>query len=351
MRGKSLLGTSVAVVAFFLVFFVLGITGSAVAKDKVYKWRCQTHLPAASTSYKPSCEGLIKKLEERTNGRLKIELYPAGALIPAPDIFNAVQRGTIQMGMAAASYYIDKVPLANIGSGLPFNFNSTWEAAYFYRQLGFEEMIREQCAKYGVYYSTDKVIPTELCTTRPIKSFSDFKGLKVRSSGVSQLFLTQIGGAGLYLPGPEVYPALASGVVDGAHWGGIGGNYTVGLYEVAKYQFTPALNITGMETWLFNQKAIDQLPEDMQNIIYLTLEEHFWNLTNLNEFLEKEKLSLIQRDLGVKVVGPPDEEMAKVRAEAVKMWDKVAQMDPQCAKAIQILKDFHESMGRSLGSK
>jgi len=345
MKVKVLKLASLATLLFFSTLLILGGNASAAA-DKVYKWRCQVHLPSASTSFKPSCEGLVNKLQERTNGRLQIELYPAGSLIPSKEIFNSVKRGMIQMGMAAASYYRDQVPLANVGSGLPFNFKDTWEAAYYYQTLGFEKMMRTECAKHGVYYSTDKVIPTELCLKKSVTSLDDFKGLKLRSSGVSQLFLTSIGAAASYFPGPEVYPALASGVVDGAHWGGIGGNYTMGLYEIAKYQFKPSLNITGMETWLINQKAIDKLPKDMQDIVYSTLKEHFWEITNLNSFLENEKLSKIQKELGVTVCSPSDEEFSKIQKEAIKMWDKVAKKGPQCAKAVQMLKDFNTSMGR-----
>jgi len=337
---------SIAIVIIFSMVLIGAQSSSSYAAEKIYKWRCQVHLPAASTSFKPSCEGLINKLQERTNGRLQIELYPAGSLIPSKEIFNSVKRGMIEMGMAAASYYRDQVPLAYVASGLPFNFKDTWECAYYYQNLGFEKMMRDECAKHGVYFSSDKVIPTELCLSKPVTSLEDFKGLKLRSSGVSQLFLTSIGSAASYFSGTEVYPALSSGVVDGAHWGGIGGNMTMGLYEIAKYQFKPSLNITGMETWLINQKALDKLPKDMQEIVYTTLTEHFWKITNLNCFRENEKLAKIQKEMGVKITGPNAEEFVKIQNEAKKMWDEVAKKGPQCAKAVQMLKDFNKSMGR-----
>src|SRR5699024_11256866 len=106
-----------------------------------------------------------------------------------------------------------------IASGLPFAFHHVWEASYFFRSLGFEEAVRKEAAKFNVYYSTDKLYPTEMVVKKPIRNWDDFTGLKIRSSGALQQFLSEAGATGTYIPGSELYQALASGVVDGAHWG------------------------------------------------------------------------------------------------------------------------------------
>ncbi|NLO79448.1 MAG: twin-arginine translocation pathway signal protein, partial [Xanthomonadaceae bacterium] len=91
-----------------------------MAQKDVTVWRVQSHWPAASSSFTDSLVFLKNRLEERTGGRLKLELYEANTLFSATDSFNAVRRGVIQMATISPAYIIDQVPLAGVASGLPF---------------------------------------------------------------------------------------------------------------------------------------------------------------------------------------------------------------------------------------
>ncbi|MBW2050695.1 MAG: TRAP transporter substrate-binding protein DctP [Deltaproteobacteria bacterium] len=337
---------SVVVLALAILTSGLALTNNtAIAADKVIKWKCQSHWPTASSSYKDSLLVIAEKLKTRTNGRLIIEPFPAGSLVPSKEIFNAVKRGMIEMGTGSPAYIRDQISIAGIAAGLPFAFKDVWECVYFHKFLGFEKMMRDATAKHGVYYSTDKIYPTELVLTKPVKTFADFKGLKLRSSGVLQLFLSSIGAAASYLPGAEVYPSLASGVIDGAHWGAAQGANSMGLYEVCKYHLKPGLNIAGTDAWVVNQKAIDRLPKDIREIFLWTLEEHFWKRTNQYIYLEAITLAKVVKEKGIKVITLPPEEQKKMSEVAMKMWEKEGEKSPEAAKALKILKDFLRSLG------
>jgi TRAP-type mannitol/chloroaromatic compound transport system substrate-binding protein len=316
------------------------------AQDDVIKWKCQVHWPSASVSYKDSAQVVIERLKERTHGRLQIELYPAGALVPPKEIFNAVKRGMIEIAVTSTAYPRDQVPIMNVASGLPCNFQAVWEAAYFHKWMGFEDMIREECAKHGLYYSTDKVYPTELSLKKPVRTFEDFKGLKLRSSGILQVYLSSIGAAASYIPGSEIYAALASGVVEGAHWGAVQGSASMKFYDINKYHLSTPLNFAATDAWLVNQKAADKLPKDIQKILYSTLDEQFWLRTNQYEYLEKKALSKVQKEKGVKVLTLPPEEYQKMQEAALKIWDDVSKKGPACAKAVEMLREFNRSLGR-----
>jgi TRAP-type mannitol/chloroaromatic compound transport system substrate-binding protein len=347
MKTNKIFGL-VSVVISVVLLMCIGLVSNqpAIAAEKVIKWKCQVHWPAASVSYKDSLLVVIDRLKERTNGQLIIEPYAAGALVPAKEIFNAVKRGMIEIAITSSAYPRDQVPLMNVASGLPLNFGNVWEAVYFHKWLGFEQMMRDECAKHGLYYSTDKVYPTELSLKKPVRKFEDFKGLKLRSSGILQVFLTSIGAAASYIPGPEIYPALASGVVEGVHWGAVQGSASMGFYELNKYHLRPALNIAATDIWLVNQNALSKIPEDIQKILLTTLDEHFFLRTNQYIYLEDKTLAKARKEKGVELITFPPEEYAKMQVAARKMWDEVAQKGPQCAKAVQMLKDFNESMGR-----
>lgn len=343
--GKGKRVWSIILTVVFLLFGLsLGIQVSHSA-EKVIKWKCQSHWPTASSSYKDSLLRLVENIKTRTNGRLVIEPFAAESLVPSPEIFNAVKRGMIEMGTASPGYFRDQVPLAGIASGLPFAFRQVWECAYFHKGLGFEQMMRDACAAHGVYLSTDKVYPTEMVSKKPIEKMDDFKGLKVRSSGVLANFLTALGGAGSYIPGPEIYPGLASGVIDAAHWGAVQGAASMGFYDVCKYHLKPGLNIASTDVWLINKKAMEALPADIKEILLWSLEEQFWFRTNQYEYLEAITLAKVQKEKGVKVVVLAPEEQKKITEVAVKIWDEEAKKAPENAKAVELLKEFLKSLG------
>jgi TRAP-type C4-dicarboxylate transport system substrate-binding protein len=321
------------------------LASSPVAAQDTTTWKVQSHWPGSSSSYTDSLGRLKQVLEERTDGRLKLQLFEAGSLFKSKDIFDAVSRGILEMGTISPAYAQDKVSLAGIASGLPFAFRNVWEAAYFHKSMGFEAMLREEAAEHGVYWATDKVYPTEMVVKQPIKNWEDFTSLKIRSSGALQTFLTEAGAAASYIPGSELYSALDSGIVDGAHWGASQGAFSMGLYEVAKYHVKPALNIAGTDVIIVSQKALDKLPKDMQKIVKDALAEQFWVRTN--EYLYKEKLALAkaQAEHGVEVNALPQEVQQKLAETAQELWDKEGKRSEKAEEALEMLKGFLADLG------
>lgn len=317
----------------------------AADDKKVIKWKVQSHWPSASSSYKDSLTRLKTVIEERTGGRLELTLYEDGALFKAKEIFPAVSRNIVQMGTISPAYVQDKMSLAGIASGLPFSFRNVWEAAYFHKNLGFEDMLRKEAAVHGVYYSTDKVYPTEMVVKNPINSVADFNKLKVRSSGVLQKFLTDAGAAASYLPGSELYTALSSGVVDGAHWGAAQGANSMSLYEVAKHHVKPALNIAGTDAFIISQKALDALPADVRKIVLQALDEQFWFRTNEYEFQENVTLAKAIKEKGVKVNTLPKEVQDRMAKAAQKTWQEEGKRSPNAAEAMKKLNKFMAELG------
>jgi TRAP-type mannitol/chloroaromatic compound transport system substrate-binding protein len=249
------------------------------------------------------------------------------------------------MGTISQSYAQDKISLAGIASGLPFAFRNVWEAAYFHQNLGFEQMLRDEAAEHGVDWATDKVYPTEMVVKKPINSWEDFTRLKIRSSGTLQKFLTEAGAAASYIPGGELYTALDSGVVDGAHWGAAQGASSMGLYEVAKYHVQPGLNIAGTDVIIISQKALDKLPEDMQQIVKQALEEQFWVRTN--EYLYKERITLAKAiaEDGVQINTLPDDVQDRLVKTAQSLWDEVGKRSENAQKALEMLKSYLTDLG------
>jgi len=319
--------------------------GTAMAAGDVIKWKCQSHWPSASPSYKDSLLVIAKKLKDRTNGRFILEPFPAGSLVPSKEIFQATKRGMIEMGGTSTAYFRAQVPLAGIGAGLPYSFRAAWEGLYFYKKVGYEKAMKDACAKHGLLFFTDKIYPTQLVLKKPVRTFEDFKGLKLRSSGTLQIFFTSIGAAASYLPGAEVYPALASGVVEGAHWGAAQGANKMGFYDICKYHLMPSFVVSGTDVWVLNKKAFDKLPEDIQKTLTQTLDEHIWLRSNQYIYQEARALAKVQKEKGVEVITLSPEEQKKMTRAAVELWDEEAKKGPEYAKWIEKMKEFFKELG------
>lgn len=316
------------------------------ADKEVIEWTLQAHLPTGSGSWQDSVVAVKEKLYERTDGRLNIKLHAAGSLFGAKEIFPAVKRGVIEIGYTSPAYLMSYIPTAGLAFSVPGAFQNVWEAQYFWTHLGFESLIREEAAEEGIAYFTDKLYPTEMVLKKPVDSLEDFSSLKIRSAGLLQSFVSEVGAAATYVPGPEIYQALSTGVVDGAHWGAAQEANALSLYEVAKYHVRPALGIGGVEAFIINQKALDALPDDIREIVVETLDEHFWERTN--EYLYQETLMLKQLEAsqGVKVIELPQAVQDRMWQVGEKLRQEEAKKSDRAAEAVERLDGFLRKLGR-----
>ncbi|MFW6052873.1 MAG: TRAP transporter substrate-binding protein DctP [Desulfosalsimonas sp.] len=349
MKAKTMLTVFLSAVLAFFTFTALphAPNSTAEAADDVIKWKAPCHWPASSVSFKDSLQAVADRVEERTDGKLVIEPHEAGSLIPGDQVFSAVKRGMYPIGITSSAYDLDQVPILNVVAGPPLNFKSVWEAAYYHKWMGFEQLVKDVFEEnHGMLYFSDKVYPTELSLKKPVRSFEDFDGLKIRSSGILQKYLTSIGASAEYIPGGDIYAALSSGVAEGAHWGAVQGSSSMNFYEVNKYHLRPALNFAATDIWLINKEAFEELPSDVQDVLVDTLNEQFWLRTNQYKYLEEVELARIQQEEDVELIELPPEEYQKMQGEAVKMWDDIAEKSSECAEAIDMLKEFNRKMGR-----
>jgi TRAP-type C4-dicarboxylate transport system substrate-binding protein len=349
MRRSAIMLGMVSLGLFLLVFGGL-IPGSPVparAASDVIKWRCQAHTPPVQGGhYKYGLLAVADEIKSRTNGRFIIEPYGEGSFVPAKEIFNAVRRGMLEAGFASSAYIQSQVPLAAVSNGLPFGLRDTWEAAYFIQMTGIEQMMKDALLKYGCYYYSDSVNAWELALKKPVKTMEDFKGLKIRSAGMMEKYFASIGAAPTFLPASELYTGLATGVVDGAHFGDVIGAEPLKLFEVCKYHLTTPLLYGASTIWLINKKAFDSLPKDLQDILHSTLTEHFWTHTFQNRFMVEEAYQRIQKQDKVQLIELPPAEFEKMQKAALKIWDEVAAKSPECAKGVKMLIDFNKALGR-----
>jgi TRAP-type mannitol/chloroaromatic compound transport system substrate-binding protein len=323
--------------------FAFCLASTAIAQQpagKVFKWKFQSHWPAASASFKPLKKFFDEDLKKLTGGRLEITLFPAAALVPTKELFDATRKGTVEGGTGSPAYWMTIVPIAGVSGNCPMTFRETWEGLYFHYVMGFEDMLKEAHAQHNILYYTEKIYPTAMIGKKPIRKIEDFKGYKIRSSGAIADMLRDLGAAPTMIQGSELYLSLQTGVVDGAHWGAAQGALTMKLCEVAKYYIQPNLAMSGTDVIIINKDAFNALPKDLQILLDLALKERVWRRSHEYIMGEMNALDTMKKKYGVKVVTLPPEDQKKMMKAAMKEWDKVAAKGERAAKAISMLKDF-----------
>lgn len=338
------LACGVIVVCFAAFFFAGAAQAQTKAAPKVIKWRFQTHWPAASASYAPFKKFIEEEITALTDGRLLIEVFPAGTFVPTKDLFDAWAKNVIQGG-TGSTYWISHVPLTAVAGQCPLAFRELWEAEYFHFHMGFEDALRKEHLGKGIMYWTEKIFPTAMMSKRPVRTLADLKGLKARSSGKIADMLKMVGVSPVLVPGAEIYTALSTGVIEAAHWGAAAGALTMKLCEPAKYYVQPNLAFSATDLVMISKKAWDELPAEIKKIVHLALRERCWRRSNEYIREETKALDTMKSKFGVQVSTLDAEAQKAMQQAAMKTWDEAAALSPANAEWIGKMKEFLKGLG------
>src|SRR6478752_4455488 len=213
-----------------------------------------------------------KKVNDMSGGDLKIEVLPAGAVVKAFDLIDAVSKGTLDGGHGVLVYWYGKNPaLALWGSGPAFGMDSNMLLAW-HKYGGGKEILADiyKSLNLDVVSFPYGPMPTEPLGwyKKPIQSVDDFKGLKFRTVGLGIEMYTAMGAAVNALPGADIVPALDRGLIDAAEFNNPSSDRALGFQDVAKIYMMQSFHQSA-ETFeiLFNKTKYDALPENLKNIL------------------------------------------------------------------------------------
>lgn len=336
-RRRGILKASLAAAA------TPAIISSAQAQEKV-TWKVQSHWPKASGSFNDSLGVLAKELEERTGGRFKIEMYGAGEIAKDREIFNIVRRGVVQMGTISPGYVLGEAQAMGLLYGVPGTLRESWELMHLTKNLGLEKMVNSELRPKGVLMLAEKAYPTEVVLKRKISSAADLSSLKIRSTGTMLEYLAAAGSSPQQIAGPEIYQAISTGVVDGAHWGAAVGALSMKFWEVAPYHMKPALGIAN-DAYIVNIAALNKLPADLRLQFLSLVEERYFRRTV--EYLHQEAIALNtgKSKMDVQVVRFPDDVLEKFTGASKGILQKEVAKGPIAAKGADALTKLMSDLG------
>jgi TRAP-type mannitol/chloroaromatic compound transport system substrate-binding protein len=213
-----------------------------------------------------------KKVNDMTGGDLKIEVLPAGAVVPAFGLLDAVSKGTLDGGHGVFVYHYGKQnALALWGSSPAFGMDANMLLAW-HKYGGGKELLAKIYTSIGadvVSFAYGPMTTQPLgWFKKPIAKAEDLKGLKFRTVGISIDLFTGMGAAVNALPGGEIVPAMDRGLLDGAEFNNATSDRLLGFADVSKVCMLQSYhqNAEAFEI-LFNKTKYTGLPDKLKAII------------------------------------------------------------------------------------
>lgn len=240
-----------------------------INKNKTYRWKMVTTWPPNFPVLGEGCQLMADWVREMSDGRLDIQVYGGGELIPALEAFDAVSNGTAEMGNGAAYYWAGKMPAGQFFASVPFGMNAQQLSAWIVSGGGLK-LWKELYAKFNLipFLSGNTGVQMGGWFNKEINSIEDLKGLKMRIPGLGGKVLVKAGGSAVLSPGSEIYTNLERGVIDATEWIGPYHDYKMGFHKIAKYYYAPGWHecASNLETFV-NKQKIEALPKDLQAIL------------------------------------------------------------------------------------
>lgn len=307
--------------------------------------RLQSHMPPQQAER--TVGKVITLITDMTDGNIKVALHPTGAIVPTKQLMEAVGNGILDMATVAEGYQYKLVPVSEIAQGLPFAFENNSEAAYFMYQKGYLKLLRKAYEKFNIYVLPYEPFNVGLMTNKPILKADDLKGMKIRAYGTMQKWLNKLGATTTYIPGGELYTALSTSVVDGAHWGDAFPMYELKLHEVLKNYMKPEPVVGSWNVLWINLDTWKKFTPTQQAIIESAARAG-GNVAFVDTRVRSEMaLQEMQAKWKVKVNQLPEAEVAKMRAAAQDLWAEIANNpDPLTQEAFKMLYQFLAEVGR-----
>ncbi|WP_018228225.1 TRAP transporter substrate-binding protein [Methyloversatilis universalis] len=286
-----------------------------------------------------------KLVNEMSGGRLKIDVLPAGSVVKAFDLLDAVNKGTLDGGHGVIAYWYGKnSALALWGSGPAFGMDGNMVLAW--HEFGGGKALLDEIYKslnMDVVSYMYGPMPTQPLGwfKKPVTKAEDMKGLKYRTVGLSIDVFTELGVSVNALPGGEIVPAMDRGLLDAAEFNNAASDQVLGFPDVSKVCMLQSFHQASEQfEILFNKKRLESLPADLRSIIANAVPgasaEMSWKAIDRYSTAYQE----MQEKQGVKFYKTPDAILKAQLAAWDKVTEKKAAENPMFKKVLESQRAF-----------
>lgn len=297
------------------------------------EWRLASSFPKTLDTIYGGAELLAERVRALTQGRMRIQVAPAGELAPPLKVLDAVQEGRVECGHSASYYYVDKHKGFAFDCALPFGLTTRQQNAWMYSGGGLE-LMREFFAGHGIVNFPGGNTATQMggWFRREVKALSDLKGVKMRIPGIGGQIVAELGVQPQTLAGGEIYGALEKGAIDAAEWIGPHDDERLGFHKLVKNYYYPGWWEPETQlSFYVNAREWQRLPKAHQEAFASAAAEV--NLKMVAKYdvdNPRAILTLLRR--GVKLQRFPQDVMLAAHKLAFELYEQEAARDPTFAR-------------------
>ncbi|MFC2017523.1 TRAP transporter substrate-binding protein [Chloroflexota bacterium] len=276
------------------------------AAEEVIKWRMQISLPMGILG--DVAGSLAEDINTLSAGRLEVELFPAGAIVGAYEVFAGVIDGVLEAAYGWPDW---------AGGGFIPAGGAIWqqpgeneqEFLTWYYHGGGVELVNELHEEYPVKLLLAGIYGPEpfILSNKPILKLDDLEGLKMRTGGWCAKIYESLGVTVIGMSGTEIYGSLEKGIIDATEYSCPALNWELGFHEVIDYMVVPGLQAPTCECFLaMYEEAWDELPAEIQAVIEIAAKKavfDFWLRMGYEDMLAVQKYE----DYGVEIIVLPQE--------------------------------------------
>lgn len=343
-RRKFISGAAVAGAA------ALGFPAVARAQSAPISLRFQSTWPA-NDIFHNFARDYAQKVNDMAGGQLKIEVLPAGAVVKAFDLLDAVSAGTLDGGHGVVAYWYGKnTAVALWGSGPSFGMDANMLLAW-HEYGGGKELLTEIQKAMGVNVVSLMYgpMPTQPFGwfKRPVTKIEDVKGVKFRTVGLAIDMYTAMGAAVNALPGGEIVPALDRGLLDGAEFNNASSDLALGFQDVSKICMLQSFHQSAEQfEILFNKAKYDALPPHLKHVLSYAAQASSADMSWKAANRYSQDYIKLQKEHNVKFYKTPD----AILQQQLKIWDEMiakrSAENPLFKKVLESQRAFAERVGR-----
>jgi len=310
-------------------------------------WRIASSFPRSLDTIYGVAEVLAERVEQLSGGNFRIRVYPAGELVPALQVLDAVQQGTVQAGHTASYYFTGKNPALAFDTCVPFGLSSRQQTAWLTEGGGLE-LLRELFADFNILNFPAGNTGSQMggWFKRQIQGAKDLEGLKMRIPGLGGQVMSRLGVTVQVLAGGEIYPALERGAIDATEWVGPYDDEKLGFHKVAKNYYYPGWWEPGPNlSCLVNRDAWAKLPVEYQGMFEVAAAE---SATVMQARYDARNPAAMERLVAAGVVLRPfSKDILEAAAEASRSYmEELAAGDPAYDKVYSQWKKARASSFR-----
>jgi len=254
------------------------VAAPAVAQSNpTVNWRLASSFPKSLDTIFGAADIMAKRVSQLTDGKFNIRVFPGGELVPALQVMDAVQAGTVEVGHSASYYYFGKDATFAFDTAVPFGLTARQQTAWM-DQGGGRQLMREFFADYGIINFMGGNTGCQMggWFRKEVNTPQQLKGLKMRVGGFAGRVMQKLGVVPQQIAGGDIYPALEKGTIDAAEWIGPYDDEKLGFNKVAPFYYTPGWwEPSAQLSFYVNKKEWDKLPKEYQAALEVaTYEAH-----------------------------------------------------------------------------